>query len=172
MNSSHHIERTSAEDINFVYNLYDEAIQYQEKKGLAAWQGFDRSVITEDINHGHHYKLLARDQIALVFSVRYSDEIIWRDLDKGDAIYLHRIAVNPAFKGQKLFAGVLGWATQHAKENKLKFVRMDTWAHNSSLINYYQSFGFHFVENFTTPDTPHLPVQNRNLSLALLQIAL
>jgi hypothetical protein len=46
---------------------------------------------------------------------------------------------------------------------------MDTWADNLSIINYYQGFGFSFIENYTTPDRAELPVHNRNLSLTLLQ---
>ena len=46
---------------------------------------------------------------------------------------------------------------------------MDTWAENANIIQYYQGFGFHVIENFTTPDTPVLPVHNRKLSLTLME---
>ena len=85
---------------------------------------------------------------------------------------MHRIVVNPAFKGQKQFEKVLKWAKQFAEANKLKFVRMDTWADNSKIIDYYKSFGFRFIENYQTADVPELPVQNRNLNMALLEMKL
>ena len=99
----------------------------------------------------------------------YADSIIWRERDRGDAVYLHRIVVNPAFKGQKLFGDILSWAIGHGKEKGMRHVRLDTWANNPQLIKYYQGFGFRFVENFTTPDDNLLPVHNRNLALALLE---
>ena len=89
--------------------------------------------------------------------------------DDGNAVYLHRIVVNPEFKGQRLFGKVLEWAIDHAKEKDLTAVRMDTWANNPGIIEYYKSFGFSFFENFTTPDTEELPVHNRNLPLTLLE---
>lgn len=46
---------------------------------------------------------------------------------------------------------------------------MDTWAANPTIIKYYKSFGFEFIENFTTPDNEELPVHNRNLALTLLE---
>jgi hypothetical protein len=49
---------------------------------------------------------------------------------------------------------------------------MDTWADNYKIIEYYKSFGFVFIENYKTPDTPELPIQNRNLNVALLELAL
>ena len=47
--------------------------------------------------------------------------------DRGDAIYLHRIVVNPEHKGKKQFKKVLDWAIDDAKAKNLSFVRMDTW---------------------------------------------
>jgi hypothetical protein len=46
---------------------------------------------------------------------------------------------------------------------------MDTWAANPAIIDYYKSFGFVAVENYTTPNSSELPVHNRNLALTLLE---
>jgi len=83
--------------------------------------------------------------------------------------YLHRIVGNPKFKGQRLFGLILEWAIQHARSKDLKFIRMDTWADDPNIIEYYKGFGFYFIEDFNTPDIPELPVHNRNIPLALLQ---
>jgi len=110
--------------------------------------------------------------IAIVFSVCYTDRIIWREMDNGKSVYLHRIVVNPEFKGKKLFGIILDWSINHAKEKGLDSIRMDTWAANPTIIEYYKGFGFTFVENYTTPDTEELPVHNRNLALSLLEYKL
>lgn len=80
--------------------------------------------------------------------------------------------VNQNFKGQKQFEKVLNWSKQCARQKNLKFVRMDTWADNYKIIEYYKSFGFEFIENYTTPDVSALPIQNRNLNVALLELKL
>ena len=67
----------------------------------------------------------------------------------GNSIYLHRIVVNPEFKGQKLFGEILDWAIEHSKQNGLDSVRMDTWAANPTVIEYYKGCGFAFIENYT-----------------------
>jgi hypothetical protein len=46
---------------------------------------------------------------------------------------------------------------------------MDTWSDNPTIISYYKNFGFELIENYTTPNSPELPVHNRNLSLTLLE---
>jgi ribosomal protein S18 acetylase RimI-like enzyme len=100
----------------------------------------------------------------------YSDKLYWREREKGNAVYLHRIVVNPDFKGQKLFGELLDWAIRHAQEKKFRILRMDTWGDNPNLISYYKSFGFRFIENYTTPNIPELPIPHRNLYLALLEL--
>jgi len=77
--------------------------------------------------------------------------------------------VNPTLKGQKLIGKIVDWAIQHCKPKGLNSIRMDTWANNPTLIEYYKTFGFNVIENYTTPDCIELPVHNRNLALTLLE---
>jgi ribosomal protein S18 acetylase RimI-like enzyme len=66
----------------------------------------------------------------------------------------------------------LEWVIEHSKQKGFKNIRLDTWSANPIIINYYESFGFTFVENYTTPDSDELPVHNRNLALTLLEYKL
>jgi ribosomal protein S18 acetylase RimI-like enzyme len=169
MNRALTIENTTTADLPFVYELFDLSIIYQEKKGYPVWKNYDKSTLVKDVNNKNQYKIVINEQIAMVYSVCYSDKILWRQMENGDAIYLHRIVVNPKFKGQRLFGHILEWSVQHAKSKHLKFIRMDTWADDGNIINYYKGFGFTFIEDFNTPDIPELPVHNRNIPLALLE---
>lgn len=156
-------------DLPFIFAFFDHSINYQEKHGYPVWKNYDKNAIVKDIKSNNQYKIVADSNTAIVFSVCYNDKIIWRHLEKDDAVYLHRIVVNPDFKGQKLFGVILDWAIKHCQEKGLKNVRMDTWAANETIVNYYKGFGFNFVENYTTPDTEALPEHNRNLALTLLE---
>lgn len=166
------IKPTEGNDLTKVFELFEGSIVYQEQRGYPVWRNYDRDTILADITNRNQYKVVIGDTIAIVFSVRYADKIIWRDLDKGDSIYLHRIVVNPECKGQRLFGVILDWAKRQATTRKLSKIRMDTWASNQTIIDYYRSFGFVFVEKYTTPDSLELPLHNRNLGLALLEYRL
>jgi len=163
---------TQLSDLGHIFELFEHSINYQERKGYPVWRNYDKNAIIKDIEDKNQYKVVIDSKAAIVFSVRYSDKIIWRDLDKGNSIYLHRIVVNPEFKGQKLFGTILDWAIEHSKQKGLNSIRMDTWAANPTIINYYKSFGFIFIEDFTTPVNEELPVHNRNLALTLLEYKL
>ena len=93
-------------------------------------------------------------------------------MDNANAIYLHRIVVNPEFKGRKLFGKILEWVIDHSKQKGISHIRMDTWAANPTIVDYYKKFGFSVIENYTTPDSDELPVHNRKLALTLLEYSL
>ena len=167
-----HVLNTEKSDLEQIFHFFDESVKYQEKKGHPTWENYDKGAIVRDLENKNQYKVIVDFQTAIVFSVCYHDKVIWRAMDDGKSIYLHRIVVNPKFKGQKLFGAILEWAIDHARGNGLNSVRMDTWAANKNIIQYYQTFGFSFVENYTTPDTEELPLHNRKLALALLEYKL
>ncbi|HZY78112.1 MAG TPA: GNAT family N-acetyltransferase [Cyclobacteriaceae bacterium] len=166
------IVNTTKNDLPLIYDLFDQSAVYQEKHGYPSWRNYDRNAIVKDIDDGHQYKILIDGKVAIVFSVCYTDKIIWRHFDKGDSIYLHRIVGNTDFKGQRLFGVILDWAIDHCKQNGFNCIRMDTWAANPRIVEYYKGFGFNFIENFTTPDSDELPVHNRKLALTLLEYSI
>jgi ribosomal protein S18 acetylase RimI-like enzyme len=169
MTDQFQVINTEQTDLPLIFEFFEHSIAYQQAKGYPVWKDYDKGSIIKDITDKNHYKAVSKDRIGIVFSVGYKDKIIWREHDKGESIYLHRIVVNPEFKGQKLFGLIVEWAIDHIRQKKLKTVRMDTWAANTQIINYYKTFGFHVIENYTTPDSPELPVHNRNLALTLME---
>lgn len=169
MNDKVKIINTIPEDLETIFEFFESAITYQKKNTYPVWKGYDKNALIKDINDGNQYKIMIGTRIAMLFSVCYSDPLIWGERENGTALYLHRIVVNPDFKGKKLFSMVLAWSIFHGRLNNLRLVRMDTWAENSIIINYYKSFGFRFVDECTTPDSTELALQNRNLRVALLE---
>lgn len=164
------IVHATVEDLPLIYQLFEQAILYQKSNEYIGWNSYDKDFIKADVNDNLLYKIVDGKNVLCIFSVCYTDKLIWREYEKGDAIYLHRIVLNREFQGTKIFRTVLKWAIEQVRLRKMKFVRMDTWAGNTKLINYYKSYGFRFVENYTTQNTPNLPIQHRNLNVALLEL--
>lgn len=164
------ITNTTKDDFPDILWLFEQAMKLQGQNGYKVWNEIDKAGLENDIENDLQYKITKDNDILCIFSIQYNDPFIWRDRDKNDAIYLHRIVVNPNFKGQKQFEKVLNWAKQFVRQNNLKFIRMDTWADNEKIIDYYKSFGFKFIENYKTSNASGLPTQNRNLNVALLEM--
>ena len=163
------IENTAEDDMEFIFRLFEEAIAYQKRKKYNVWKNYDTNLLRNEMQNKTQYKIVTGNKTALVFSVVYDDRLLWGEREKGDSIYLHRIVVNPAFKGHRLFGLLLEWSIRHAESRNLKFVRMDTWGDNLNIIKYYESFGFIFMGNQRTPNSPELPIQHRGLYVALLE---
>tara|TARA_R110000850_G_scaffold270621_2_gene403778 strand:+ start:172 stop:705 length:534 start_codon:yes stop_codon:yes gene_type:complete len=166
------IVTTTLNDFENVISLFQKAMELQGKNGYKVWKEIDKIGLKKDIENNLQYKIVENENVLCIFSVQFSDPLIWGKREKGDAIYLHRIVVNSEFKGQKQFEKVLNWTKQFALYKNLKFVRMDTWADNEKIIEYYKTFGFKFLENYKTSNEPELPIQNRNLEVALLELKL
>jgi ribosomal protein S18 acetylase RimI-like enzyme len=164
-----YVVNTEMSDLKQIFQFFDYSINYQEKNGYPVWRNYDKQVIIKDIEGKNQYKVVVDSKAAIVFSVCYQDKLIWRDLDDGTSIYLHRIVVNPEFKGKRLFGTILDWAIEHSTSKGIKSIRMDTWANNPIIIDYYMSFGFNYIDVYTTPDNHELPVHNRNQALTLLE---
>ena len=160
---------TKLSDLDFVGWLLEEAIVYQRKNGYSLWTNFDMDVIRNEIKTNSQYKILIENEIACVFSVVFSDKVIWMEREIGDALYLHRILVNPKHKGKRLFGEILKWSISEANNKNLAYIRMDTWGDNPSIIAYYKTFGFKFICAITTPEDPELAPHYWNKFLALLE---
>jgi len=91
----YNIENTTPTDLNFIYWLFDEAMAYQKKNNYIGWNSYDKKFIQLDIERKLQFKIVSENVILCIFSICYSDVLIWREREKGDAIYLHRIVVNP-----------------------------------------------------------------------------
>jgi len=171
-NQNYSVINTTTEDLPLIYWMFEEAIAYQKKNHYPGWNSYDKEFLQHEIDKMLQLKIVENGNILCVFSICFSDPLISRERDTGNSIYLHRITVNPKYKGQNQFAKVLAWAVEYARENKLETIRMDTWANNPTIINHYLGYGFQFLENYTTPDTDELPEQHRNLCVALLELSI
>lgn len=157
-------------DLPEICRLFEEAIAFQRSHQYTGWNDYDKNFLEQDIEKKLLYKIIRDNGIVCIFSVCYSDPLIWREKERGDALYLHRIVLNRRFAGIKIFPLILDWAMQEALACQRQWIRMDTWADNHKLINYYHDYGFRYIEEWTTGNTTALPVQHRNLRVVLLEI--
>lgn len=166
------IINATIDDIEIIFDLYDKAIEFQKKVFDKTWLGFDRTLVEAEISEARLWKIVEGDIIACIFSVAYSDPIIWGENSHESAIYIHRIVTNPEFRGRGYVLSITEWAKTHAKINGLRFVRMDTWGDNQKLIDYYQKCGFKFLGLTTPRESPTMPKHYRGIELSLFEIDL
>jgi ribosomal protein S18 acetylase RimI-like enzyme len=68
---------------------------------------------------------------------------VWRDLGRGDAVYIHRLVVSRKYAGQDLGGIMIDWAVQRERARRpVEWVRVDVWSTNRLLHSYYEKQGF------------------------------
>ncbi|MEJ1221889.1 GNAT family N-acetyltransferase [Sediminicola sp. 1XM1-17] len=129
-------------------------------------------MIAREISENRQWKLIIDQKVACIWAVTFKDPEIWQEKDRDNALYIHRIATNPEFRGNQLVQYIVSWAKGYALDNHLDYVRMDTVGENFGLISYYQKCGFKFLGLSKLKDTKSLPKHYHNATVSLFQITL
>ena len=164
-------EHTKQEDIPAIFSLYDEATDYQKKVGNNHWLGFEAEVIAKEVDEGRHFKILLDGMIGGTFVITFDDHLIWKTWKADPAVYIHRIAISQASRGNNLVKHIIGWAKKYAERFQLRYIRIDTSSGNDRLINYYVKCGFAVTSTDSTVEfTPGLPAHYEKGIFTLLEI--
>jgi ribosomal protein S18 acetylase RimI-like enzyme len=167
------IENCVPEDIDEIFRLYKIASEYQKsKQTVVVWPEFKKQLVETEIAENRQWKLIIDEEIACVWATTFSDEQIWEERDADAAIYIHRIATNPNFRGKNFVAFIVEWARKYAKSKGKNFVRLDTLGNNAKLIEHYINAGFRFLGMFDLKNTNGLPDHYHNVPACLFEIQL
>ena len=173
VNSPINITNSSLEDIDEIFRLYSIASEYQKaKKTVVVWPKFKRQLVETEIRENRQFKMLIDSTIACAWAITFSDEQIWEERNADSALYIHRIAPNPEFRGKNFVSKIVVWAKAYVKANDIRFVRLDTLGNNTKLIEHYKNAGFCFLGMFNLKNTDTLPEHYKEAPVCLFQIDL
>jgi ribosomal protein S18 acetylase RimI-like enzyme len=167
------IKNSTQNDIAEIFRLYKIASEYQKtKKTVVVWPDFEKELVETEIAENRQWKLIIDNEIACVWATTFSDDQIWGKQKDDAAIYIHRIATNPNFRGFNFVSIIVNWAKEYAKDCDKNFIRLDTLGENKRLIEHYQNAGFDFLGMFDLTDTKGLPDHYHNAPACLFEIKL
>lgn len=166
-----HIENSTEKDIPEIFRLYKLATALQKEKFPEnQWPEFDRRLIETEVAEKRQFKIIIDGKVACVWAITYSDPEIWKQDDGVSSIYIHRIAVNPDFRGNNYVKLIVEWAKNFAQDKK--FIRMDTCGENLKLIQHYQNCGFEFLGIKKLQQAVNLPAHYQNADVCYFEIKL
>lgn len=111
------IVNSTANDIDKIFDLYRIATAYMKSKNQVSWPEFNREMVESEIQEQRQWKLIIDGEVACIWAIALSDEVIWGADNADPSVYLHRIATNPVFRGRGLASKVVDWADKYAKRN-------------------------------------------------------
>ena len=166
------IKNSTTADIDEIFLLYKMATDLQRAKHMVPWPVFDRTLIENEIHEKRQWKIIINNKVACIWATTFNDSSIWENRNIDPAVYIHRIATNPAFRGIKLVSEIVDWAIKYAKLNNKQFIRMDTVGNNEKLIEHYNNCGFKFLGFSKLKNTTGLPAHYQNATVCLFEIDL
>jgi ribosomal protein S18 acetylase RimI-like enzyme len=166
------IKNSTPEDLHDILRLYEFARTLQKIKGAVLWPEFDKALIEKEIAEKRQWNIQIDGRFACVWAITFNDPQIWEERNSDPAVYIHRIATHPAFRGRNLVAEMVTWVRHYAAENNKAYIRMDTVGENRGLIDYYQKCGFNFLGLVKLKDTENLPAHYHNATVSLFEISL
>ncbi len=166
------IENCTPSDIPEIFRLYKIASDYQRsKQTVVVWPEFERGLVEREVAEHRQWKLRIGTEVACVWATTFSDEQIWEERNTDAAVYIHRIATNPGFRGHDFVSSIVRWAKGFARGNNKTFVRLDTLGNNVRLIEHYKNAGFTFLGMFQLKDTIGLPEHYHGVPACLFQLS-
>lgn len=163
------IKVSTLQDSSSILSLYASAIALQKEKNAVPWGRIDKTQIEKEINEERQFKMTIEGEIAVVWVYTFSDPEIWKERDMNNALYIHRIATHPKFRGQNLVNAVLAFSRKYAKKRKLQFMRLDTAGYNEGLIHHYTNNGFSYLGTTRIENTENLPSHYRDVDVCLFE---
>lgn len=151
------IQPSDAADLQAILEMYGHASALQREKEMVVWPEIPPSLVNHEIAEHRQWKMVIDDQIACVWVVAFDDPLIWGKKNEDAAVYIHRIATAPDFRGQGLVEFVVKAVDDMACKMRLDFMRLDTVGQNPGLIKHYTEHGFQFLGAHTLPSTEGLP---------------
>jgi ribosomal protein S18 acetylase RimI-like enzyme len=163
------VEPAVPDDLPAVRAAYADARTIQRKQGAILWPEFTDASILAEMEAARLFRVMDEDALVGVFSMAYQDEAIWGELERGEHLYLHRIARATTYPGRGLLRAVLDWARAQCCALGRAGLRMDTWASNDALVAFYERQGFRVVGRRRIETEPRLPAHYHGNEFTLLE---
>ncbi|WP_242951926.1 GNAT family N-acetyltransferase [Clostridium felsineum] len=138
------IKKGTLKDISLIMDIINNAIVDMESEGIYQWDRLypDESVINDDINNKNLY-VYTDENIIKAFLVLNEiqdteyNSINWK-YQKGRQLVVHRLCVDPKFKGKGIATALIKYAEKFAKEKDYNSMRLDCFSKNPHACNLYR----------------------------------
>jgi len=134
------IKQAGEKDIPIIEDILLDACNHFGiwSKERISWTGLSTEFTPEDFHIAY-----IDGNPAGCMALQDSAPFFWTDkTEKGEALYLRRLAVKRCEGGRNFSKYLLEYAVNQCREKNIKTLRLDTGADREKLMQLYESFGF------------------------------
>lgn len=156
MSNTHIIRPAQLDDLDAMLDLRVEAERWLRKQGIQQWtpdyDDYARRVLADFVEAGMAWVIDDDAQVIATVSINEPDPDFWGwSDDQDEALYLSKMIVSRQYAGHDLGGAILNWASQRARADGLRWLRIDVRRDNSALHRYYLAHGFEYVRTYHAP---------------------
>ncbi len=141
------IKQIKTQELDIVCEIMNAVVFTMKASGFTQWDKDypTREILLKDVERGELYGAYIGDIIAGFAAINRHQseeycEIPWKF---GDAfLVVHRLQVDPIFRGKHIAYEIMLFAEKLAKEQGLKSIRLDTRYDNVPAISLYSKLGY------------------------------
>ena len=142
-----HMRRGQREDVEPVMDLIRRVVPLMQAAGNGQWDATypNPEVFTQDLERGQLWVMEEAGRLAGVAAITMDQEPEYADagLDLAEpAIVVHRLAVDPAFRGRGVAEALMLQAEAVAREREITVLRLDTNTENEATQRLFPKLGY------------------------------
>lgn len=142
------IRKGTNEDINVIMGIIKYAIIDMESQGILQWDNIypNEDVISKDISEENLYVYIDENIIkGFIVLNEFEDKeyetIKWKH-DTHRNLVIHRLCINPKYKGKGIATALIKYTEVFSKDNKYEAIRLDSFINNSASGKLYAKNGY------------------------------
>jgi GNAT superfamily N-acetyltransferase len=135
-----------ADEAALVSEVLTEAAQWIREHGEPLWSEEELSprAVSADVRAGLFVLAFASGRAVGVVRLAEDDSLFWPDAVRGEAVYIHRLAVRRSHAGGAISRPLIDWASARGLELGCSYLRLDCVASRLRLRAAYERYGFRF----------------------------
>jgi ribosomal protein S18 acetylase RimI-like enzyme len=164
------IRAARASDVEAVLQLLADARRWHFEQGVDVWGKFDPAQVERDVQQGRVFLAIDATGACGTMTLEDAGSLVWGADEKGDALYLHRLASARTGPRKGVGACLIRRARLLAAQSGRKWLRLETWNANRKMRSYYEEQGFRHVRDEYFPLDSPLPADYRGTHKSLYQL--
>lgn len=138
------VKRAQAGDIPVIEAILRDVAEWLDRGGQHQWSVEDVSwkSLSRDYQIEEFYIVYRMGEPVACMALQDYDPVYWPGVDKGEALFLHKLAVKRTAAGQGLAAYLIAYAKQCCHERKISALCLDCWRDRAKLRELYEREGF------------------------------
>ena len=146
------IKRAAESDIPVIEDILLDAMHWMDSTGQHLWEEHNLrwdGTLKEYYGAAENFYILYVDEIPAACMILIDHDPVFWDLPKGEALYIHKLAVKREFAGKGYSKALIDYAKDTARERGIASVRLDTHQFRPKVRAIYEREGFECVKECT-----------------------